>query len=258
MYIQGDVNSAQNPTVEHRSGLRLLLLVFIASLACNSAAPDGSQQSSSNDRTMDIERTVPLDNNYQDTRPLIVFLGDSVTFGLGLPPHDAYPSIIQELIDAAGYGYKVHNASVSGDTTAGGLRRLSWVLDGDIHVDDIHVLVIALGANDGLRGLSIVQMQENLSGIIEQAQSKDILVLLTGMEAPPNLGSLYANDFRVVFRDLADEYDVTLLPFLLEGVAGNVELNQADGIHPNTKGAQMIAEMVWLTLKPMLRMDSSR
>ncbi len=258
MYIQGDVNSAQNPTVEHHSGLRLLLLVFIASLACNSAAPDGSQRSSSNDRTMDIERTVPLDNNYEDTRPLIVFLGDSVTFGLGLTPHDAYPSIIQELIDAAGYGYKVHNASVSGDTTAGGLRRLSWVLDGDIHVDDIHVLVIALGANDGLRGLSIVQMQENLSSIIEQAQSKDILVLLTGMEAPPNLGSLYANDFRVVFRDLADEYDVTLLPFLLEGVAGNVELNQADGIHPNTKGAQMIAEMVWLTLKPMLRMDSAR
>ena len=253
MYIQGDVNSAQNPTVEHRSGLRLLLLVFIASLACNSAAPDGSQRSSSNAQTMDIERTVPLDNNYQDTRPLIVFLGDSVTFGLGLPPHDAYPSIIQELIDAAGYGYKVHNASVSGDTTAGGLRRLSWVLDGDIHV-----LVIALGANDGLRGLSIAQMQENLSGIIEEAKSKDILVLLTGMEAPPNLGSLYANDFRVVFRDLADEYDVILLPFLLEGVAGNVGLNQADGIHPNTKGAQMIAEMVWLTLKPMLRMDSAR
>ena len=230
-----------------------LALVLIASLACNSAAPDGSQRSSSNDRTMEIERTVPLDNNYQDTRPLILFLGDSVTFGLGLPPHEAYPSIIQELIDAEGYGYKVHNVSVSGDTTAGGLRRLSWVLDGDIHV-----LVIALGANDGLRGLSIVQMQENLSGIIEQAQSKDILVLLTGMEAPPNLGSLYASDFRVVFRDLADEYDVTLLPFLLEGVAGNVELNQADGIHPNTKGAQMIAEMVWLTLKPMLRMDSSR
>ena len=231
----------------------LLALVLIASLACNSAAPDGSQRSSSNDRTMEIERTVPLDNNYQDTRPLILFLGDSVTFGLGLPPHEAYPSIIQELIDAEGYGYKVHNVSVSGDTTAGGLRRLSWVLDGDIHV-----LVIALGANDGLRGLSIVQMQENLSGIIEQAQSKDILVLLTGMEALPNLGSLYANDFRVVFRDLADEYDVILLPFLLEGVAGNVGLNQADGIHPNTKGAQMIAEMVWLTLKPMLRMDSAR
>ena len=253
MYIQGDVNSAQNTAFRRRTGLEFLALVFIASLACNSSAPDGSQRSSSNDRTMDIERTVPFDNNYQDTCPLIVFLGDSVTFGLGLPPHDAYPSIIQELIDAEGYRYKVHNASVSGDTTAGGLRRLSWVLDGDIHV-----LVIALGANDGLRGLSIAQMQENLSGIIEEAKSKDILVLLTGMEAPPNLGSLYANDFRVVFRDLADEYDVTLLPFLLEGVAGNVELNQADGIHPNTKGAQMIAEMVWLTLKPMLRMDSSR
>jgi len=253
VYIQGDVNSAQNTAFRRRTGLEFLALVFIASLACNSSAPDGSQRSSSNDRTMDIERTVPFDNNYQDTCPLIVFLGDSVTFGLGLPPHEAYPSIIQELIDAEGYRYKVHNASVSGDTTAGGLRRLSWVLDGDIHV-----LVIALGANDGLRGLSIAQMQENLSGIIEEAKSKDILVLLTGMEAPPNLGSLYANDFRVVFRDLADEYDVTLLPFLLEGVAGNVELNQADGIHPNTKGAQMIAEMVWLTLKPMLRMDSAR
>ena len=253
MYIQGDVNSAQNTAFRRRTGLEFLALVFIASLACNSSAPDGSQRSSSNDRTMDIERTVPFDNNYQDTCPLIVFLGDSVTFGLGLPPHEAYPSIIQELIDAEGYRYKVHNASVSGDTTAGGLRRLSWVLDGDIHV-----LVIALGANDGLRGLSIAQMQENLSGIIEEAKSKDILVLLTGMEAPPNLGSLYANDFSVVFRDLADEYDVILLPFLLEGVAGNVGLNQADGIHPNTKGAQMIAEMVWLTLKPMLRMDSAR
>jgi acyl-CoA thioesterase-1 len=253
VYIQGDVNSAQNPVFGRRTGLELLALVFIASLACNSSAPDGSQRSSSNDRTMDIERTVPFDNNYQDTCPLIVFLGDSVTFGLGLPPHEAYPSIIQELIDAEGYRYKVHNASVSGDTTAGGLRRLSWVLDGDIHV-----LVIALGANDGLRGLSIAQMQENLSGIIEEAKSKDILVLLTGMEAPPNLGSLYANDFRVVFRDLADEYDVILLPFLLEGVAGNVGLNQADGIHPNTKGAQMIAEMVWLTLKPMLKTDSAR
>ena len=253
MHIQGDVNSAQNNAFRRRTGLEFLALVFIASLACNSSAPDGSQRSSSNDRTMDLERTVSLDNNYQDTCPLIVFLGDSVTFGLGLPPHEAYPSIIQELIDAEGYGYKLHNASVSGDTTAGGLRRLSWVLDGDIHV-----LVIALGANDGLRGLSIVQMQENLSGIIEEAKSKDILVLLAGMEAPPNLGSLYANDFRVVFRDLADEYDVILLPFLLEGVAGNVGLNQADGIHPNTKGAQMIAEMVWLTLKPMLRMDSAR
>ena len=241
MYIQGDVNSAQDPTFEHRSDLRLLALVFIfiASFACNSAVPDDSQRSSSNDRTVDVEWTVPLDNNYEDTRPLIVFLGDSVTFGLGLPPHEAYPSIIQELIDGAGYGYKVHNASVAGDTTAGGLRRLSWVLDGDIHV-----LVIALGANDGLRGLSIEQMQENLSSIIEQAQSKDILVLLTGMEAPPNLGSLYANDFRIVFRDLAEEYDVTLLPFLLEGVAGNVGLNQSDGIHPNTQGAQIIAEMV--------------
>jgi acyl-CoA thioesterase-1 len=253
VYIQGDVNSAQNPVFGRRTGLELLALVFIASLACNSSAPDGSQWSSSNDRTMDIERTVPFDTNNQDTLPLIVFLGDSVTFGLGLPPHEAYPSIIQDLIDLEEYGYKVHNASVSGDTTAGGLRRLSWVLD-----DDIHVLVIALGANDGLRGLSIVQMQENLSGIIEEAKSKDILVLLTGMEAPPNLGPLYVNDFRVVFRDLADEYDVTLLPFLLEGVAGNVELNQADGIHPNTKGAQMIAEMVWLTLKPMLKTDSAR
>ena len=254
MYIQCDINSAQNPTFEHRGDLRFLALVFIiASLACNVEVPDDSQRSSSHDRTNDVETTVPLDNNYEDTRPLIVFLGNSVTFGLGLPPHEAYPSIIQDLIDTEGYAYKVHNASVSGDTTAGGLRRLSWVLDGDIQL-----LVIALGANDGLRGLSIIQMQENLSSIIEQAQSKDILVLLTGMEAPPNLGSLYANDFRVVFRDLADEYDVTLLPFLLEGVAGNVGLNQADGIHPNTKGAQMIAEMVWLTLKPMLRMDSAR
>jgi acyl-CoA thioesterase-1 len=178
----------------------------------------------------------------------VVFLGDSLTAGYGLPRReDAFPALLQRRIDEAGLGFEAVNMGVSGDTTAGGLRRLDWALDGDVRV-----LVVALGGNDGLRGLGADQMRSNLAAIIEGAQARGIRVLLCGIEAPPNLGPRYTAEFRRVFRDLAREKDVALLPFLLEGVAGDASLNQPDGIHPNEAGAARMADLVWAALRPLL------
>ena len=181
------------------------------------------------------------------TRPRIVFLGDSLTAGLGLPREQSVPSLIQAQLNAAGYQYEVVNAGVSGDTSAGGLSRLDWSLEGDVDV-----LVIELGANDGLRGLPPAQMKRNLDEIITRAKRRDITVILTGMEAPPNYGPLYTSEFREVFRDLADDHDVVFVPFFLEGVAGMVQLNQRDGIHPNADGARIVSQVIWGALEPVL------
>lgn len=179
--------------------------------------------------------------------PRIVFLGDSLTAGLGLPREQAVPSLIQERLDAEGFAYEVVNAGVSGDTSAGGLSRLDWSLDGDVAI-----LVIELGANDGLRGLPVSQMKRNLSEIITRARQRDIFVILTGMEAPPNYGIAYTSEFRQVFRDLADQHEVAFVPFFLDGVAGIPSLNNSDGMHPNAAGAQMIAGTIWRALVPVL------
>lgn len=181
------------------------------------------------------------------SRPRVVALGDSLTAGLGLSPEQAWPSLVQQKIDQAGLDVEVVNAGVSGDTTAGGLRRLDWALDGDVRV-----LVLELGANDGLRGLPVEQMQDNLSQMIRTAKDRGISVLLCGMEAPPNFGAQYTRDFRQAYRDLADQHDVAFLPFFLDGVAGNAGLNQADGIHPNEEGTRRVADLVWRALQPLL------
>ena len=181
------------------------------------------------------------------SRPRIVFLGDSLTAGLGLPREEAFPSLIQERLHADGYAYEVVNAGVSGDTAAGGLSRLDWSLEGDVAI-----LVIELGANDGLRGLPVSQLRRNLSEIIRRAQQRGITVILTGMEAPPNYGIAYTSEFRRVFRDLADQHEVAFVPFFLEGVAGIPALNNSDGMHPNAAGAQIVAETVWRELEPLL------
>ena len=183
-------------------------------------------------------------------RPRIVALGDSLTTGLGLRTDEAYPARLQEQVRAAGYDYEVVGAGVSGDTTAGGLRRLGWALEGDVRI-----LIVALGGNDGLRGLPVAQMKENLGEIITSATEREAAVLLAGMEAPPNFGVLYTDQFREAFRALAREHDIVFVPFLLDGVAGNADLNQADGIHPNAEGAQMIAVHLWPALQPMLEND---
>ena len=183
----------------------------------------------------------------EDGRPQIVVLGDSLSAGLGLLENQAYPALLQQKLDADGYKLHVVNAGVSGDTSAAGLDRMDWALQGDVRI-----LILELGANDGLRGLPVNEMKKNLSEIIRKAQQKGISVLLLGMEAPPNYGPEYAVSFRRVFPDLAREFHVTLVPFMLDGVAGNAALNQGDGIHPNVEGAQIVAETIWKILQPMV------
>lgn len=181
-------------------------------------------------------------------RPRIVVLGDSLTAGLGVRPDESFPAVLQRRLSAAGSPFEVVNAGVSGDTTAGGLRRVDWALDGDVRI-----VILALGANDGLRGVPIEEMKRNLSAIIERAQGRGASVLLAGMEAPPNFGPLYTTAYRNVFRDLAQQYQLPFVPFLLEGVAGVPNLNQADGIHPSPEGARAVADHLWQTLKPMVQ-----
>ena len=180
--------------------------------------------------------------------PRLVVLGDSLTAGLGLAATEAYPSRLQERLDAAGYQLQIANAGVSGDTTAGGLRRLEWALNGGADV-----LIVALGGNDGLRGLPVDQMKENLGQIITTAKARGAEVLLVGMEAPPNYGEVYTAAFRDAFHQLAREHDVALVPFLLEGVAGVPDLNQSDGIHPNAEGATRVAEHLWPAVETLVQ-----
>ncbi|HYE87982.1 MAG TPA: arylesterase [Vicinamibacterales bacterium] len=177
----------------------------------------------------------------------IVFLGDSLTAGLGLSPEQSYPSLIGKRLKERGYDYEIVNAGVSGDTSAGGLRRLDWSLEGDVKV-----LVLALGANDGLRGLPTGDLKKNLEAVLDRAKARDIAVVLAGMEAPPNNGIEYTRAFRQVYADLARRYDVRFIPFMLQGVAGDAALNQGDGIHPNTRGAEIVADIVWKELEPLL------
>jgi acyl-CoA thioesterase I len=170
----------------------------------------------------------------------IVVLGDSLAAGLGLQPEEAFPSLLQSRLRERGYGVEVVNAGVSGDTSAGGLRRLDWSLEGPVRV-----LIVELGGNDGLRGLPPAELQRNLATLIERAQARHIAVILAGMEAPPNLGRRYTSEFRQVYRDLSERYKTPLLPFLLDGVAGIASLNQGDGIHPNAAGARKVADNLW-------------
>jgi acyl-CoA thioesterase I len=182
------------------------------------------------------------------SRPRIVALGDSLTAGLGLEPAETYPALLQKRLDAAGLSYEVVNAGVSGDTAAGGLRRIDWALDGDVRV-----LIVALGGNDALRGLPVEQLKQNLTAIVERAAGRNIKVILAGMEAPPNYGAAYTAAFRQTYRDVASEHGAALIPFLLDGVAGLPEMNQGDGIHPTAAGAEKLAETVWSALRPIVK-----
>jgi len=179
-------------------------------------------------------------------RPRIVMLGDSLTAGLGLATTEAYPALIQQRLNDRKLNYEVVNAGVSGDTSAGGLSRLDWALAGDVRI-----LVVALGGNDALRGLPPKQLKQNLAHIIERAQGRGVDVVLAGMDAPPNWGRQYIVEFHQVYPELAKQYRVAFVPFLLQGVAGSAELNQPDGIHPTAKGARILADNVWAVLEPI-------
>ena len=182
------------------------------------------------------------------TRPRIVFLGDSLTAGYGLEPPQSVPALIQARLSKEGHPFEVVNAGVSGDTSAGGLSRLEWSLSGDVRI-----LVVELGANDGLRGLPVDALRRNLDEIITRAQARGIAVMLVGMEALPNYGASYTSEFRETFPALAKAHRTALMPFYLDGVAGKPELNIADGIHPNPAGAVIVADNLWRTLEPMLK-----
>jgi acyl-CoA thioesterase-1 len=176
----------------------------------------------------------------------IVAFGDSLTSGHRLPQTDAYPAILEQSLRAAGLPFTVVNHGRNGDTTTGALRRLDAVL-----AEHPQILILAFGANDGLRGVPVKQVRANLEKIIERAQDADIKVLLVGMEALPLYGWQYTVDFHHVFPELADKYDIPLVPFMLNGVFGNADLMSPDGIHPNAAGARMIAGTIWTELRPL-------
>jgi acyl-CoA thioesterase I len=179
----------------------------------------------------------------------LVFLGNSLTAGLGVQPTEAFPALVAEKIRAAGLPFEVQNAGLSGDTSAGGLRRIDWLLQ-----RPIDLLVLELGANDGLRGHDLKSIKANLQSIIDKTRAKNphVKIVLAGMQMPPNMGADYANGFATVYSELAKENNATLIPFLLEGVGGHRDLNQQDQIHPSAAGHRIIADLVWRTLEPIL------
>lgn len=180
----------------------------------------------------------------------VVFLGDSLTAGLGVEPDEAFPALVAAKIRAAGLPFEVENAGVSGDTSAGGLRRADWLLQ-----KNIDVLVLELGANDGLRGLPVAELKTNLEAIIDKVLAKNpsAKIVVAGMRIPPNLGADYATRFAKTFEEVAAEKHAVLLPFLLQDVGGLRHLNQPDLIHPNASGHRIVAENLWRVLEPVLR-----
>jgi len=182
-------------------------------------------------------------------RKTILFFGDSITAGYGIDAEDAFPALIQSKLDSSRYDYRSVNVGLSGETSAGGLRRVDWVLR-----QDVDVFVLELGGNDGLRGVDPADTKRNLQGIMDivKEKNRDTKIVLTGMEAPPNMGQNYTDAFRDVYVELAQANEVIFIPFILEGVAGNPELNLPDGIHPTEEGHRIVADLIWNYLQPLL------
>ena len=223
-----------------RPSVLAVAAVMLAACA-GGGSPEGSEAAA---------REAEADGAPDTLRRTIVFVGTSLTAGMGLDPEQAYPALLAEKIDSAGLPYEVINAGNSGETSAGALRRIDWILR-----QPMDVLVIETGANDGLRGVRPDSVRANIQGIIDRvrAAKPGTRILLVRMEAPPNFGPRYTADFRKIFPDLARENDLELLPFLLEDVAGKAELNQGDGMHPNAEGARVAAETLWKELEPLLK-----
>ncbi|GAB1723934.1 MAG: arylesterase [Nitrospira sp. CR1.1] len=187
-----------------------------------------------------------------DNRPRIVAFGDSLTAGLGVSPDQTYPAQLQKQLDALGLHYQVLNAGVSGETSAGGLRRVSWVLAGKPFL-----VILELGGNDGLRGLGLPETRSHLDAMITQLKEARVQVILAGMKLPPNYGEEYTTTFEAMYRDLAKAHSLPLIPFLLKGVGGDQTLNQPDGIHPTGEGYRIVVQNVLHTLLPLLKSRES-
>jgi acyl-CoA thioesterase-1 len=177
--------------------------------------------------------------------------GDSLTAGFGVGSEESYPAKLQDILKKNGYPHKVINAGVSGETTAGGLRRITWLMQ-----QKPQIIILELGANDGLRGLPISAMESNLSDIITLCKKQNAKVLLVGMKVPPNYGKEYSKEFEKTFQKLAKKFKTPLIPFLLEGIAAKRKYNQGDGIHPTSEGYKIVVKTVWNYLEPMLKKNS--
>lgn len=225
--------SQKNPRPGTRSfAFGLIVFMLILSLDLISAKPSMDEKSK------------------QNPPKSILFLGDSITAGYGLDQSQAFPALIQDKIDALNLNYTVVNAGLSGETSSGGLRRVGWLFR-----SKVDILVLELGANDGLRGIDLSVTKSNLQQIIDKAREANptVKIIIAGMQVPPNLGQTYTNEFRQIFPDLAKKNNAKLIPFILEGVAGEPTLNLSDGIHPNIEGQKILADNVWKVLYPMIK-----
>lgn len=226
--------------------IRLTAIIsFISFAVVFSACGISTAEPQTNKKAEKPRPSLPVSSD----KPKIVAFGDSLTAGFGLAEKESYPYLLQKKLETDGYNYEVTNAGVSGETSLGGLERVDWVLE----QENVRILVLELGANDLLRGLPVAKMKENLGTIIKKAQTKNIEVLLCGMLAPPTMGANYQREYTNAFPDLASQYKVAFLPFLLENIALNKELNQADGIHPNARGAAIMTENIYKAVQPLLK-----
>jgi len=218
-----------------------VLFAFLLFTSCGDTAKK--------DQEVDVEEQVSGEETSEENG-VILFFGNSLTAGMGLDPEDAFPAIIQNKIDSLGLEYQVVNAGLSGETTAAGKNRISWVLN-----QDVAIFILELGANDGLRGVPVEETRTNLQAIIDtvREENPETKIILTGMQIPPNMGKEYASSFSNIFPELAKNNNIYLVPFLLENVGGNPELNQADGIHPTAEGQKILAENVWDILGPIVK-----
>ncbi|MDH3492155.1 MAG: arylesterase [Acidobacteriota bacterium] len=223
----------------------LLPIIILSIVFAGTSCEMSGAREIRNDEPLPTELKIPKTD---DTRPKIIAFGDSLTAGFGLSEKESYPYLLQKKLEQDGFDYEVVNAGVSGDTSLGGLERIDWVLG----QDNVKILILELGANDLLRGVPVAEMRKNLDRTIAKAKAKNVDVLFCGMLAPENMGRKYQKEYVDTFPELATKHNVSFLPFLLEGVALDKELNQPDGIHPNPKGTAIMTENVYRELVPML------
>ena len=221
--------------------MKLFLGICIVIAACGENAQPGAKEGK--------DSVQPEKATVKDTAKTIVFFGNSITAGYGLEMSEAFPAIIQRRIDSLNLPYKVINAGVSGETSSGGNGRIDWVLR-----QSVDVFVLELGGNDGLRGIPVTETKKNLQSIIDKVKAKNpsVKIILAGMQIPPNMGKQYTSEFRAMYPELAETNNITLIPFLLEGVGGEAKFNQEDGIHPTPEGHKILAENVWKVLGGMI------
>ena len=221
-----------------RTTIIIIGLIILFSSCTNNKKPAASDQNN-----------IPKGSTTNIKKKTIVFFGNSLTAGYGLSPEQAFPAIIQKKIDSLGVPYQVINAGVSGETSSGGKTRIDWILR-----EPVDIFVLELGANDGLRGTPLSETKKNLQDIIDKVKAKypGTKLVFAGMEIPPNMGQAYTTEFRNIYTELAAKNKMTLIPFLLEGVGGEPELNQADGIHPTAEGHLIVAGNVWRQLEKLL------